>query len=272
MFISSFWSTLLIWVPVSFPSLLVPYAFSFISLSIAFIFPSNLWPYSTNSVSILIPVFWTVHLIGWLSLRHLVVFFLELWSVLSFGPFFFFLSLCACYVVRGGALGVPQGGATHLTALWRCVWGRVWEGTRLLAQLSVSFQSLPPPPKSKLGPSGADSQVGRFVFFLGPCGPLHGILLWGWELFTLLPQPPQVFSVRGLRLYFLPLQPWVVQSVLLPSCSSWSSSHHLAAHPLLTAACLCPSYWSGWVFLLYLLCCQTSIQFNFLLVLVGFCF
>ena len=54
MFLSSFWSTLLIWVPVSFLSLLVPYSFSFISLFIGFIFPSNLWPYSTNSVSILI--------------------------------------------------------------------------------------------------------------------------------------------------------------------------------------------------------------------------
>ena len=54
MFISSFCSNLLIWVPVSFPSLLVPCTFSFISLFIAFTFSSNLQPYSTNSVSILI--------------------------------------------------------------------------------------------------------------------------------------------------------------------------------------------------------------------------
>ena len=38
MFISSFCSKLLIWVPVSFPSLLVPCIFSFISLCTAFIF------------------------------------------------------------------------------------------------------------------------------------------------------------------------------------------------------------------------------------------
>ena len=33
--------------------------------------------------------------------------------------------------------------------------------------------------------------------------------------------PPQIFSVRGLRLYFPALGPWVVWSVSLPSCSSW---------------------------------------------------
>ena len=40
-----------------------------------------------------LPVFWTLHLIGWLSLHHLVVFFLEFQSVLSFGPYFFVSTL-----------------------------------------------------------------------------------------------------------------------------------------------------------------------------------
>ena len=39
-----------------------------------------------------------------------------------------------------------------------------------LAQVWAGFQSLPPPPTSKLGPSGADSSVGGFVYLLGPCG------------------------------------------------------------------------------------------------------
>ena len=94
MFISSFWSRLLIGVPASFPSLLIPYKFSFISFFIAFTFSSILQPYSTISVSILITSILTLHLIGWLSLYHLVVFFfLELWSVLSFEPYFFCLHL-----------------------------------------------------------------------------------------------------------------------------------------------------------------------------------
>ena len=38
-----------------------------------------------------LPVFWTLNLIGWLSLHCLLVFFLELWSVLSLGPYFFVL-------------------------------------------------------------------------------------------------------------------------------------------------------------------------------------
>ena len=42
-----------------------------------------------------------------------------------------------------------------------------------LSQLSASFQSLSPLPRSKLGPSGADSQVGGFVHILGSCGSLQ---------------------------------------------------------------------------------------------------
>ena len=34
------------------------------------------------------------------------------------------------------------------------------------------------------------------------------------------PQPPRVFSLRGLRLYFPALEPWVVQSASLPAICS----------------------------------------------------
>ena len=43
----------------------------------------------------------------------------------------------------------------------------------------------------KLGPCGADSQVGGFVYVLGPCGE-----------FLLPPQSSQVFSVRGFVALF----------------------------------------------------------------------
>ena len=87
MFISSFYFNSLIWVPVSFPSLLVPCVFCFISLFIAFTFSSILWSYPFLWASWL-PVFWTLHLIDCLSLHWLLI-FLELLSVLSFGSDFF---------------------------------------------------------------------------------------------------------------------------------------------------------------------------------------
>ena len=82
-------------------------------------------------------------------------------------------------------------------------------------------------------------RVGGFVYVLGPCRSLQRTLLWGWE-FLLPLQPPQVFSVTGLRLYFLTLGPWVSWSVSLPSYSSlfihrqlWELLlHQLAPHLL----------------------------------------
>ena len=55
--------------------------------------------------------------------------------------------------------------------------GGAREGTMPLAQLSAGFQSLPPLPTIKLGPSGADSRVGGSVYVLGPCGSLQQTLL-----------------------------------------------------------------------------------------------
>ena len=85
--------------------------------------------------------------------------------------------------------------------------GGVREGTMLLVLLLASFQSLPPLPTSKLGPSGADSQVGGFVYILGPCGSLQLTLLPGWG-FLPPPQPPQVFTARGVE-------------TLLPRTGNW---------------------------------------------------
>ena len=51
--------------------------------------------------------------------------------------------------------------------------GGVQEGTMPLAWLLAGFQSLPPLPTSKLGPSGADSRVDGFAYILGPCGSLQ---------------------------------------------------------------------------------------------------
>ena len=177
-----------------------------------------------------------------------------------------------------------------------------------LAPLSAGFQSLLPLPTMKLDPLGSASPVGGFVYILGPCGSLQLPLLWGWEFLLLTPQTSRVFSIRGLRLYFPSLEPWVAWPALLPHHSSrfiyaqmWGpgyTSNHLVGSASCSLACpipqsstslgppaatllrvlsapathLHPSYWSWWMFLLYLLGCQTSMRFDFLSVLVVLCF
>ena len=123
-----------------------------------------------------------------------------------------------------------------VTALWCCIWGMGREGAMVLAPLSAGFQSLPLLPTIKLGPSGADSRVDGFVHAPGPCGSLQWSLLWGWEFLLLPPQPPWVFSIRGLRLYFPTLKPWVAWSASLPCCSSqfiymWIWGHRVCQPP-----------------------------------------
>ena len=142
-------------------------------------------------------------------------------------------------------------------AVW---WRGVWEGTMLLVLLLASFQSLPPLPTSKLGPSGADSQVGGFVYILGPCETL----LWGWE-FLLLPRSPQVFTARGFEALvshagtlgctmclapqlFLLVYPHMNVGVLSPPAAALpTQSTNLPLILSAPAVRLCPSYQSGWV-------------------------
>ena len=143
---------------------------------------------------------WTVHLIDWLSLHHLVVFFLKLLPILSFGPFFF--SQSACYVKRWSLRCSPGRGNPHHCAVTPYVGeGSEREQWHLLCSLPI-FNHFPQLPSSKLGLSGADSQVGEFVYVLRPCGSLQRTLLWGWEFLPLPPKPPQVFSVRGFETLF----------------------------------------------------------------------
>ena len=89
-----------------------------------------------------------------------------------------------------------------------------------LARLSSGFQSLTPLPASKLGPSGADSQVGGFVCILGLVG-LSNELSCEAGSFSCHLNPPRFFQSEVLRLYFPALETWVVCFVSLPSCSSW---------------------------------------------------
>ena len=117
-----------------------------------------------------------------------------------------------------------------------------------LAQLLCGFQSLLLILRSKLGPSGADSWVGGFVYILGVSNELSCKA----GSFSHCHNPHRFLQPEVLRLSFPTLEPWVAWSVSLPSCSSWficmqmwdhllanwSSSHHLAAYPLCHS---CPS-------------------------------
>ena len=141
--------------------------------------------------------------------------------------------------------------------------GGAQEGAMSLAQLFAYFQLLPQLPTSKLGPSGADSQVGGFVYILGPSGSLQQTPVRLGVSHT-ASTPTGVFSQRFEAL-FPHFVTWVSRSVLLPSCSSrfictpmWDHLHwsaircftrtvirRLAAHPFHPATSLHPSYRSG---------------------------
>ena len=130
-----------------------------------------------------------------------------------------------------------------------CGWG-LQKGKMPLVWHLADFQSLPLLPTSKLGPSGADSWVGGFVYILGPYGSLQWTLLWGWK-FLPPPQSHRFFQSEVLRLYFPTLEPWVTvclaPQVFLPvyphtsmglptppatTSLTWSSSCCLAECPL----------------------------------------
>ena len=123
----------------------------------------------------------------------------------------------------------------------------------LLVQLSVAFQSLPPLPTSKLGPSGADSWVGGFLYILGPCGSLLKLSCEAGS-FSCYPNPHRFFQSEVLRFYFPVLEPWcgLSGSPVVPPFYPHANvglPTPAAATLLLVlstpAACVHPSYQSG---------------------------
>ena len=100
------------------------------------------------------------------------------------------------------------------------MWGRVPRGNNGACS-TLCRLSLPPLPTIKLGPSGADSLVGRLVYVLKrPCWSFQLTHLSGWE-FLLLLQLPQIFTATGFEVFFPPCAgTLLVWSVSLPSCPS----------------------------------------------------
>ena len=116
-----------------------------------------------------------------------------------------------------------------------------------LSPLFTRFQSLPPLPTSKLGLSGAASQVRGLVHALGTCRSLQQPLLRGWEFLPLPPQPPWVFSLRGLRLYFPVLRFWVAWSVTQSTSCSFAHPASQSATSLGPPAAALPRVLSAWL-------------------------
>ena len=59
-----------------------------------------------------------------------------------------------------------------------------------------------------------------------------------WEFLLLPPQPPQALSIRGLRLYFPALEPWVTRSASLPAVRPGLSVRECGAEGCYPLLCL----------------------------------
>ena len=129
-----------------------------------------------------------------------------------------------------------------------------------LAQLSAGFQSLLLLPTSKLGPSGADSQVGGFVYVLEPCDLSNELSCEvGGSIATTT--PTSFYSQRFWGFLFLHWNPGFyglsLSPVVPPSLSTLECGINIhclapmgpqAILPCILsapAAHLCPSYQSG---------------------------
>ena len=128
--------------------------------------------------------------------------------------------------------------------------GGVQEGTMPLAWLSAGFQPLPQLPISKLGSSGADSQVGGFMYVLGPHGSpqelsckvgsfsrcLNSHRFWGFI------SPHWNPGLHGLSCSLI-----VPPALSAHKCgTTWSSNCCLAMCPL-CPSCLSPSLLPVWM-------------------------
>ena len=126
------------------------------------------------------------------------------------------MSWRTCYVIRGRALRICHGRAAHIT-VFGAVCGRVVrEGTM---RLSPCFQSLPPLLTSTLALLLLISRWVGLCMFQDPVN-LSNELSCKAGRFSCCCKPHKFLLPEVLRLSFPTLEPWVVQSVSLPSCSS----------------------------------------------------
>ena len=177
------------------------------------------------------------------------------------GHIFFFLISSCLLVVRGRALGICQGEAAHVAKLWCCMWRRGPKGNNATCwafdQLSVTS-------------STSHKQIGlSWCWFPGGWVCVHPRTLWVSPTNSpvRLGVPPTTTTSTDfcsqrfwgfISLHWNPGLHGLSHSPVVPpglsqhkrSGTARFMSCCLAASPLCLAAHLCPSYWSGWMFLL----------------------
>ena len=164
-------------------------------------------------------------------------------------------------LLRGGALGIRQSSATHVAALWCCVWVKDQKGNNAtrsaLTQLSVTFPT-------------TDKRIGPFwCWFLGGWVCVHSWTPWvpptdssvRLGVSPATTTPTGFYSQRFWGFISLCLNPGFcsvsLSPVVPPSLSTrecetaWSASHCLALHPL-HPRYLSPSLLPVWMNVSYL--------------------
>ena len=129
--------------------------------------------------------------------------------------------------------------------MWCCMWGRRLRGNSAACSTVCWFSVPSPATHNQIGPFWCWFLVGWVCVCSRILGSLQRTLLWGWEFLLLLPQPPQVFSVRGFEALF----PWTgsldCAVYLLPSCSSQFICRRMWDHPVCQPPPYCESSLPG---------------------------
>ena len=188
-----------------------------------------------------------------------------------------------------------------VSALWHSMWGRGQEGAmapaplfRLSATPSTTHNQIGTfwcwfwsgwvcalsrplwvspvnsPVRLGVSPAASSTPTGVFNQRFEALFPLH----WSPGLSGLLRSPAVTSVYLCANVGPQGLFAVVLHALFIPQSATSLGPPAAALPPVLSASAahLRPSYWSGWMFLLYLLGCQTSMQFDFLSVVVVFCF
>ena len=143
-----------------------------------------------------------------------------------------------CYIVRGRALGIYQGEASHIAALWRCMWGRGPRGNSAACSALCWFS---------VTSLATHKQIGPFLcWFPGGCVCVHSRILWVSPMnfceagsFSCHCNPYRFLQPEILRLYFPHWNPGLCilshSSVVPPGLSAHEcgTASHRLTHPVL---------------------------------------